>query len=82
MVAYHMPCVPLIEGEYLLSVAVVNLDDTETFDYHDRLYALRVHAGRSGEFYGLIQLAGNWSLTPGTAPALPVQAVAAATDGR
>ncbi len=79
---YHMPSVPLIEGEYLLSVAVVNVDDTETFDYHDRLYPVRVHAGRSSERYGLVQLVGEWSLAPGAEPGLPVDPSFAVANGR
>ncbi len=80
--SYHMPAVPLIEGEYLLSVAVVNTDDTETFDYHDRLYPVRVHAGRSGERYGLVKLAGEWSLAPESPPAVPVEPAPVTANGR
>ncbi len=79
---YHMSSVPLIEGEYLLSVAVVNTDDTETFDYHDRLYPVRVHAGRSGEYYGLVKLAGDWRLAPSRVPELPLDPALASANGQ
>ena len=80
--SYQMVAVPLIEGEFLLSVAVVNVDDTETYDYHDRLYPLRVHAGRSGEHYGLVKLDGDWNLAPATALRPPADQPLATADAR
>jgi hypothetical protein len=43
-------------------VAVVNQNDTETFDYHDRLYPFRVinRGGEIKEQYGLVTLRGEW----------------------
>lgn len=59
---YKITHLPLLEGLYHVSVAVVNQDDSETFDYHDRLYPFRVvNAGREHvERYGLITLNGFW----------------------
>ena len=53
---------PLLEGLYHVSVAVVNQDDSETFDYHDRLYPFRVanQGLENVERYGLVTLNGNW----------------------
>ena len=55
---------PLLDGLYYISVAVVNRDDTEIFDYHDRAYPFRVQNGGGGvrERYGLITLRGEWKL--------------------
>jgi hypothetical protein len=56
---------PLLEGLYHFSVAIVNHDDTEMYDYHDRLYPFRV-VNYEGirEKYGLVTLHGEWRLNP------------------
>jgi hypothetical protein len=59
-VVYRVPSLGLLEGTYLLSVAVVNDTDTETFDYHDRAYSFRVYPGKSRERYGLVTMNGSW----------------------
>jgi len=61
-VRYTIPYVPLLEGLYQFSVAVVNQSDTETFDYHDRLYPFRIinRGGEVKEQYGLVTLQGEW----------------------
>jgi len=62
-VTYDVPYLPLLEGLYQLTVAVVNQNDTEIFDYHDRAYPFRVmNAGEIGERYGLMTLSGEWDL--------------------
>ena len=68
VVTYRIPALPLLEGSYTLSVAVVNENDTETFDYHDRLYAFQVYRGQGGELYGLVTLNGNWAHEPSPQP--------------
>jgi lipopolysaccharide transport system ATP-binding protein len=61
-IVYTIPCLPLLEGRYQLSVAVTNQDDTEMFDYHDRAYPFRVdnHGKGVSERYGLMTLHGEW----------------------
>jgi ABC-type polysaccharide/polyol phosphate transport system ATPase subunit len=71
---YTIPNLPLLEGQYTLSVAVVNETDTATFDYHDRAYSFRVVASPLRAGYGLVQMAGVWqheraAQTPPTPPA-------------
>jgi lipopolysaccharide transport system ATP-binding protein len=61
-VVYRIPSLDLLEGTYLLSVAVVNGADTETYDYHDRAYAFRVYPGKSRERYGFVTLNGFWQI--------------------
>jgi lipopolysaccharide transport system ATP-binding protein len=62
VVTYTIPYLPLLEGLYQFSVAVVNQHDTETFDYHDRPYPFRVinRGGEIKEQYGLVTLRGEW----------------------
>lgn len=63
-VTYRIPYLTLLEGLYNISVAVVNQDDTETLDYHDRVYSFRVvnYDGATRERYGLVTLRGEWEL--------------------
>jgi lipopolysaccharide transport system ATP-binding protein len=63
-VTYTVPSLPLLAGLYHLSVAVVNQDDTITYDYHDHTYAFRVvNANREmPENFGLLTLGGKWEI--------------------
>jgi ABC-type polysaccharide/polyol phosphate transport system ATPase subunit len=64
-VTYTVPYLPLLEGLYHISVAVLNYNDTEMFDYHDRCYPFRVIAnGRVRERYGMMTLQGEWKYQP------------------
>ena len=70
-IIYQVDRLPLLEGLYHVSVAVVNTDDSEIFDYHDRLYPFRVVNTRrsdqtpSAERYGLLTMGGTWQLGAG-----------------
>lgn len=59
IITYTVPSLPLLEGLYLLSVSSHNWEDTEMFDYHDRLYAFWVLPS-GGERYGLVAIGGRW----------------------
>jgi len=59
-VLYRVDSLPLMEGTYLVSVAIHNQADTTTYDYHDRLYTLRVRQVGDGERYGLVGIGGRW----------------------
>lgn len=59
-VTFKIPCLSLLEGLYHISVAVVNHDDTEIFDYHDRTYPFRVVNYDAVERHGLVTLQGEW----------------------
>jgi lipopolysaccharide transport system ATP-binding protein len=65
-VTYTIPDLALLEGVYQISVAVVNETDTETYDYHDRVYSFRVmnQGDNRQERYGLVTLSGEWAHTP------------------
>jgi len=71
-IRYIAPELPLLEGLYQVSVAVVNRTDTETFDYHDRAYSFRVinSRGRGTDGYGLVALRGRWELATEREPAV------------
>jgi lipopolysaccharide transport system ATP-binding protein len=63
-IRYMIPSLPLLQGLYHVSVAVVNHDDTEVFDFHSQLYSFRVlNTEERGESYGLVTLGGTWNLT-------------------
>jgi hypothetical protein len=63
-VRYTIPPLPLMEGTYAVSVSVHNWEDTQGFDYHDRLYSFRVLPSE-GERYGVVALNGEWSFSEG-----------------
>lgn len=72
VIEFHMPNLPLLEGQYVLSVAAVNAADTETYDYHDQAYPFRVAYSPLRAGYGMVQLPGSWRLAPGTPQPRPV----------
>ncbi|GAB4524003.1 MAG: ABC transporter ATP-binding protein [Anaerolineales bacterium] len=61
-VLYRVPSLPLLDGLYHISVAIVNAQDTETYDYHNRQYDFRVDNTQKpdAEKYGLLTLQGEW----------------------
>jgi lipopolysaccharide transport system ATP-binding protein len=63
-IRYSVPSPTLLEGTYYLSVSVHNWEDTQMFDYHDRLYPFRVLPS-TGERYGIVTLRGEWDLERG-----------------
>ncbi|MDW8101170.1 MAG: Wzt carbohydrate-binding domain-containing protein, partial [Anaerolineae bacterium] len=60
IVTYTVPALPLLAGLYHISVSAHNWEDTEMYDYHDRLYSFRVIQGQIQEIYGLLSLGGKW----------------------
>ena len=67
-ITYEIASLPLLEGLYSFSIAVVNQDESEVFDYHDRIYSFRVinQETHTKERYGLLSLSGKWNfdMTP------------------
>jgi hypothetical protein len=60
-VTYTIPNLTLLEGLYHLSVAAVNQNDTEIFDFHGQSYSFRVTNHETQlERYGLVILGGDW----------------------
>lgn len=66
-VLYRVQDLPLLDGLYYVSVALVNEADTEMYDYHDRLYPFRIENGQAEniERYGLVTLRGEWQFLGG-----------------
>ncbi len=73
VVSYHIPSLPLLEGQYVLSVAATNYEDTVTYDYHDRAYRFRVAYSPARAGYGMVELPGEWRYD-GPVPAADVPA--------
>ncbi len=59
---YEIASLPLLEGLYSFSIAVVNKNENEIFDYHDRLYSFRIvnQENHTKERYGILTLNGRW----------------------
>jgi lipopolysaccharide transport system ATP-binding protein len=68
VISYQIPELPLLEGQYVLSVAAVNDTDTVTYDYHDRAYNFRVAYSPLRAGYGMVQLHGTWQIESATRP--------------
>jgi len=60
VIRYTVPALPLLQGIYYLSVSSHNWEDTEMFDYHDRLYSFHILPSHK-ERYGMLTLQGCWS---------------------
>lgn len=60
VIRYTIPFLPLLHGTYHISVALHNQNADIMYDYHDRLYPMRVLSSK-GERYGLMALGGGWS---------------------
>jgi hypothetical protein len=57
-VKYIIQSLPLLEGNYTISVAVRDQDDVRMYDYHDRLYQFKIINLRGR--YGLIRMEDRW----------------------
>jgi lipopolysaccharide transport system ATP-binding protein len=66
-ISFSIPRITLLEGGYQISVASTNWDDTELFDYHDRVYPFRVINIEDfvKEKYGMMTLNGKWDFSSG-----------------
>lgn len=79
-IRYTVPSVPLLEGMYYLSVSAHNWEDTQGFDYHDRLYSFRVLPSE-GERYGVVTLNGEWSCNQEASGGYPNRNLQCKQDG-
>jgi ABC-type polysaccharide/polyol phosphate transport system ATPase subunit len=63
-VVYTVSSLPLLEGLYNITVALVNRQGNIILDYQDRFYSFRVenHGYNIPEKYGLMTLNGEWRL--------------------
>lgn len=68
-VRYCVPALPLLAGDYVLSVAIHSEDQSEFYDYHNLYYPFHVEATISAE--GVIHIPGQWEHRPATQVAAP-----------
>jgi lipopolysaccharide transport system ATP-binding protein len=61
-VLYNMPALPLLAGDYILSVAIHSPDQSEFYDYHNLYYPFHVNATIPAE--GVVHLPGRWEHRP------------------
>jgi lipopolysaccharide transport system ATP-binding protein len=63
-VIYSIPSLPLLEGLYNVTVALVNRDGNQILDYQDNSYSFRIEnlGYNITERYGLMTLNGEWRL--------------------
>ncbi len=66
---YKMPSLPLVPGDYHLSVTVTDSHSLHRFDHHEREFLLHVQPGRSNEKAGFVDLGGEWTFPKHTGAA-------------
>ncbi|MBA3943694.1 MAG: ABC transporter ATP-binding protein [Herpetosiphonaceae bacterium] len=63
-VDYHIPVLPLLDGDYLLTVTIYDYLLAHPFDHRDRQWSLRVYAASVDERFGSIYIPATWSWQP------------------
>ena len=67
-VDYTIPELPLLEGDYEITVAIYDHTLVRPFDHHDRLYQLKVYAPTITERFGAVYIPSRWSWQPHEIP--------------
>lgn len=62
-VDYIVPKLPLLEGQYDVSVTVYDHELINCFDFHDHWYSFEVQPRLGGERYGIVELPSTWTHT-------------------
>lgn len=63
-VIYRMERLPLLPGEYRLTVMVHDGRPEHAYDCHELAYALEVPAGGDERYEGFVRLAASWDWVP------------------
>jgi lipopolysaccharide transport system ATP-binding protein len=66
VVDFSLERMPLLPGDYLVSVAVTDFTLSHTYDHHDRVHQLQIRPGPVGESRGVVALPGRWKVSAGT----------------
>ena len=61
-IEYNLDSLPLLEGNYWLSVSVHDWDFSYHYDYHDQLYQFHVESDRREAVYGRLTTEGKWNI--------------------
>jgi len=60
-ILYQIKQLPLLPGNYVVSVAVHNSRYERTYDLHEKAYSFRVGSGGTRELFGLVEIPATWS---------------------
>jgi lipopolysaccharide transport system ATP-binding protein len=67
-VDFHVPALPLLHGDYAVSVSVYDWTLRHAYDHHDRAYRFHVESGPGVTVFGVLELlAGTWRHAIGSA---------------
>jgi lipopolysaccharide transport system ATP-binding protein len=66
-VSYRIHALPLLPGNYLVSVAVHDSRYMKTYDHHDKAYSFQVGSSGTREIYGLVEMPATWTWESNTA---------------
>ncbi len=61
VVSYHIPSLPLLPAQYVITAAIHDPRYGLTFDHHDKAYPFQVRGGGTRELYGLVEIPASWS---------------------
>ncbi len=61
---YTIPNLPLLEGDYEITVAIYDHTTTRAHDHHDRMYMLKVYTPSIAERFGTVYIPSEWSWQP------------------
>lgn len=60
-VDYHIPQIPLLEGDYELTVAIYDYTLSHPYDHQDRKWALKVYSTTIAERFGAVYIPAEWT---------------------
>lgn len=60
---YVFEDLPLNPGSYVVTIGLTDWSLAHRYDYWDHAFALHVRQGAAPEYHGLVQLAGQWSMS-------------------
>jgi ABC-type polysaccharide/polyol phosphate transport system ATPase subunit len=67
-IVYRIPALPLLPGQYYLSVSAYDYFLVHAYDHRERVVPLRVVEGGTDERFGLVTFNGDWRIEPPLGP--------------
>ena len=62
ILSFHIKRLPLMPGEYVVSVAIQHANRPQAYDFHVKAYRFKVVAGGTAQYQGIISFPATWEL--------------------